>query len=73
MPCLYQDITRLSSKAKVQMASGQGSHWLVESPKLFIYVKPALLRYVLTLFLNIFTLLAVAQSLDNVFHSFTVL
>ena len=32
-----------------------------------------LLRYVSTLFLNIFTLLAVTQSVDNLFHSFIVL
>ena len=35
--------------------------------------KPALLRYVSTLFLNIFMLLAVTQSVDNLFHSFIVL
>ena len=33
----------------------------------------ALLRYVSTLLLNIFTLLAVTQSVDNLFHSFIVL
>ena len=27
-----QDLTRLTSKAKAQMASGQGSHWFIESP-----------------------------------------
>ena len=32
------------------MASGQGSHWLIKSPTMFIYVQPALLRYVSTLF-----------------------
>ena len=31
------------------------------------------LRYVSTLFLNIFTLLAVTQAVDNLFHSFIVL
>ena len=30
------------------------------------------MRYVSTLFLNIFTLLAVTQSVDNLFHSFIV-
>ena len=29
---LYTDLTRLPSNAKVQVASGQGSHWLIESP-----------------------------------------
>ena len=28
-------LTRLPSKAKAQMASGQGSHWLIESLKCF--------------------------------------
>ncbi|KAI0214712.1 hypothetical protein LSAT2_000157 [Lamellibrachia satsuma] len=28
----------LPSKPKAQMASGQGSHWLIESPTMFIYV-----------------------------------
>ena len=30
-----QDFTRLSSTAKVQMASGQGSHLFIESPTRF--------------------------------------
>ena len=34
---------------------------------------PALLRYMSILFLNILTLLALTQSADNLFHSFTVL
>ena len=55
------------------MASGQGSHWLIESPSMFIYVYPALLRYVSNLCLNIFSLLEVIQSVYNLFHSFTVL
>ena len=29
----HNDLTGLLSKAKAQMASGQGSHWLIESPK----------------------------------------
>ena len=35
-----QDKTRqdLPSKPKAQMASGQGSHWLIESPTMFIYL-----------------------------------
>ena len=45
-----------------QIASGQGRHWLI-----------ALLRYVSTLFLNVFTLQAFTQSVDNLFHSFIVL
>ena len=48
------DLTRLPSKAKAQMASGQGSHWLI-------------LRYVSTLFLNIFTLLAFTQSVGSIY------
>ena len=28
----------LPSKPKAQMAGGQGSHWLIESPTMFIYV-----------------------------------
>ena len=43
------------------MTSGQGRHWLIESP--------TFLTYVSTLFLNIFKLLAVRQSVDNLFHS----
>ena len=32
-------LTRLPSKVKAQMASGQGNHWLMESPTIFhIYV-----------------------------------
>ena len=33
-----QNLTRLPSKTNVQVASGQGSHWLIESPTCFIYV-----------------------------------
>ena len=44
------------------MASGQGSNWLIESPTIFHQM-----------FLNIFTPLAVTQSVDNLFNSFTVL
>ena len=33
-----RDLTRLPSKAKAKMASGQGSRWLIESPKFLIYV-----------------------------------
>ena len=55
------------------MVSGQGSHWLIESPKLFIYVLPALLRYVSKLSLIVFTVLVVTQFVDNLFHSFIVL
>ena len=31
-------LTRLPPKAKAQMASGQGSHWLIESPTVLLYV-----------------------------------
>ena len=30
-----QDLTILPSKTKAQMASGQGSHWLIERPTMF--------------------------------------
>ena len=30
----YQDLTRLPSKAKAQMASGQRNHWLIDSPSI---------------------------------------
>ena len=52
----------MPSKAKAQMTNGQGNHWIIESP-----------TYVSVLFLNIFTLLAVEQSVDNLFHSLIVL
>ena len=35
---LKGDIQDLPSKPKAQMASGQGSHWLIESPSVFVYV-----------------------------------
>ena len=31
----YQDLISLPSKAIAQLASGQGSHWLIESPTIF--------------------------------------
>ena len=37
------------------------------------YVKPALARYLSILFLNILTLLACTQSVDNLFHTLMVL
>ena len=55
------------------MASGQGSHWHIESPffsHLFVTRPPEIC---VNLVLNIFMLLAVTQSVDNVFHSFMVL
>ena len=67
---LTLDLTR--SKAKVQMASGQGSHWLIESPTI-IHISVTFLRCLSTLFFNIFMLLAVTQSVDQLFHSFIVL
>ena len=67
-----QQITR-GYRAKAQMASEQGSRCHIESPTVFICVYTALLRNVSTLFLNIFSLLAVTQSVDNLFYSFIVL
>ena len=40
---------------------------------IYMYMSPALLRYLPLLFLNIFTLLTFTQSIDNLFHLFTVL
>ena len=67
------DFKRFPSKAKTQMASGQGSNWLIEIPAFLIYVYSALLGYVSTLFLNMFTLLPVTQSVDNLFHSLIII
>ena len=62
LPCILPnslDLTRLPSKAKAQMTSGQGSHWLIESSTMFhLYF--------------IYMLLAFTQSVDNLFHSFIV-
>ena len=35
---VYLDLTRLSSKAKDQVAGGKGINWLIESPTFLIYV-----------------------------------
>ena len=73
MESIKKDLTRLPSKAKAQMTSGQGSHWLIEIPTSFhlhvsrppdIFVNPVL---------NIFTLLAFTKTVDNLIHSFIVL
>ena len=48
--------------------------WQVDKETIGLWrVQHALLRYVSTVFLNLFTLLAVTQSVDNLFHSFIVL
>ena len=54
------------------MASGQGSHWLIESPTIFnLFVTDPPEICVNLVFKH--TLLAVTQSVDNVFHSMIVL
>ena len=66
------DLTRFNKivipNNKFQMASGQGSHWLIENPTIF-----ALTHFASILFLNIFTLLALTQSFGSLFHSFITL
>ena len=32
---IEKNLTRLPCKAKAQMTSGQGSHWLIESPAMY--------------------------------------
>ena len=55
-----------------QMASGQGSHWLIKSPTIFSSMcSPP--KYLSILFLNIFTLLALTQSFGSLFYSFITL
>ena len=49
--------TRLPSKAKAQMASGQGSQCVTRPAKICV-----------NFVLNIFMLLAVTQSVDALFH-----
>ena len=62
------------SNNKFQMASGQGSHWLIESPiMLSSMYSPLLSDICLFYFLNIFTLLALTQSFDNLLFSFITL
>ena len=55
------------------MASGQGSHWLIESPNNFHLRVTRPPEICVKLVLNMFTLLAVTQSIDNMFNSFIVL
>ena len=56
------DLTRLPSKPKAQMASGQGSQWLIEIPTILHQCVTQLLKYLSLLFLSIFTLLIFIQS-----------
>ena len=59
---------------KFQMASGQGSHWLIESPTIFSSMcSPPLSNICQFYFFNIFTLLALTQSFGSLFHSFITL
>ena len=63
----------LLSNAKNHMSSGQGRHWLVESPTWFLICVTCPPDIYVNLVLNIFTLQAVTQYVKNVFHSFIVL
>ena len=59
---------------KFQMASGQGSHWLIENPTIFSSMCSSPLSDICQFyFLNIFTLLALTQSFGSLFHSFITL
>ena len=53
------------------MTSGEGNHWLIESPTFCNLC--VILRYMSALFLNISMLLAFIQSVDNSLHLFIVL
>ena len=56
---------------KFLMASGQGSHWLIESPTIFSSIcSPPLSNICQFYFLNIVTLLALTRSFGSLFHSF---
>ena len=68
-----QDLTRLPAKA--QMPSGKGSSWFIESPNIFHLrvTRPPEICVNLVFNLNIFMLLAVTQSIDNLVHSYIVL
>ena len=56
---------------KFQMTSGQGSHWLIESPTILSSMCSPPLSYICQFyFLNIFTLLALTESFGSSFHSF---
>ena len=72
--CNYQDFR--FNKIAIQ-GKGPGGKWtrkpLAYRESKISYLFVTRLRYVSTLFLNIFTLLAVTQSVDHLFHSSIVL
>ena len=62
------------SNNKFQMASGQGSHWLIESPTIFSSIcSPPLSNICQFYFSNIFALLVLTQSFGSLFHSLNTL
>ena len=59
---------------KFQMASGQGSQWLIESATIFSSMRsPPFIKYLSILCLNIFTLLALTQLIGSLFNLFITL
>ena len=71
------DLTRFNKYVvqsnKLQMANGQGSHWRTENPAIFSICIVCSYEISVSSVLNIFTLLAFTQSVDNSFHSFIIL
>ena len=66
---LTRFITIAIPNYKFQMASGQGSHWLIECQNNWSSMySPSHIRDLSILLLNIFTLLALTQSFDSLFH-----
>ena len=60
----------------VKMASGQESHWLIESTMVLSSIHRCISRpYQISadFILNIFTLLTLTQSVDSLFHSVNIL
>ena len=55
------------------VASGQGSHWVFESPTIFHFCVTRPSEIFVNFVLNIFTLLAVTQSVDNIhtYHTYS--
>ena len=58
------------AKAKGQVASEQGTHWLIQSPTLFSMCDPPPAICVNLVFNHIRAARAVTQYVDNLFHSF---
>ena len=63
-----QDLTRLPPKAKAHTASGQGRHWLIESPTCFhLYVtRPS--EICVNLFFKHIHAASIYQYVDNLYH-----